>query len=148
MNTSAPFVPKVKKTLTRPVVHLEEGKPAYVKITLAMYVGKDMEAKRRGRPSDNPDAKKKEPATLAECVNLETGAEEVLICSTVVKSTLTETYPNDSYVNKCFSITKLAKQSGRDYFKYHILEIEDPTATDEPATDTKKPTPLHASSKR
>ena len=135
------FVPKVKKLLTRPVLKLELDQPRYVKIVAAMYIGKEMK-KKKGAEDD----KQKEPATIIDCVDLETGAECEIVANTVLKSVLSETYPEAGYVGKCFAITKQAKQPGRDYNKFKIEEIEDPN---ESATvESPQPTQLHANKKR
>ncbi len=49
----------------------------------------------------------------------------------MLKSVLSEEYPEAGYVGKCFAITKQAKQPGRDYNKFKIEEIEDPAPTEE-----------------
>lgn len=124
MNTG--FQPKRKKLLTRPVLKFEEGKPRYVKIQGAVYVGKEMKAKAG-------DDKKREPANLADVIDLETGEPAQIIISAVVKSVLDENYPNQSYVDKCFAITKQGREAGKQYFKYNVEEIEDPGNSTESA---------------
>lgn len=114
---------KTKKILTRPLLKFEEGKPRYVKIDAKMYIGKDMKV----RESDK-DKPKKEPAMLANVINLETGEEAQIIVSAVVKSVLEEEYPNDTYVGRGFAITKLGRAAGRQYFAYNVEEIELPEA--------------------
>src|SRR5487761_605690 len=109
---------KRKKLLTVPVLKFKEGESRYVKITDAMHIGKPQKAKE--------GEKAKEPATLANCVNLEDGAICQIIVSAVVKSVLVEEYPNDGYVGKCFSITKQGRNPGKQYNQFDIEEIEDP----------------------
>jgi hypothetical protein len=144
------FVPKVKKLLTRPVLKLEIDTPRYVKVVAAMYIGKEMKKKK-------DEDKQKEPATLIDVIDLETGEPCQIVANTVLKSTLAEEYPAGAdgvpgYVNKCFSITKQAKQPNRDYNKFKIEEIEDPNDAKEPAAaETSAATPIgaaHASGKR
>lgn len=122
---------KTKKLLTVPLLKLIENETKYVKITGAMFVGKEI----AGRRGAAPDAKKKEPATLFNAVNLEDGTECQIIVSTVVKGVLHDEYANDSYVGKCFAITKLPRKEGKDYNGFKIVEIEDPAA---PAETAKK----------
>ncbi len=110
---------KVKKLLTVPVLKLPEGQARHIKITGVMHEGKPQKAK-----GDEPA---KAPATLVNCVNLEDGAECQIIVSAVVKSVLTEEYPGDGYVGKCFKITKQGRSAGKSYNSYDIKEIEDPT---------------------
>lgn len=109
---------KRKKLLTVPVLKFKEGETRYVKITAAMHVGKPQKAKE--------GEKAKEPAILANCVNLEDGAVCQIIVSAMVKSVLTEEYPGDGYVGKCFAITKQGRNPGKQYNQFDIEEIEDP----------------------
>lgn len=111
---------KRKKLLTRPVLKWEVGKARYIKIETAMHVGKEMKEK--------AGEKKKEPATLCDVIDLETGEPAQIIVNAVVKSVLTESYANDAYVGLCFSITKQARQQGKQYDPFMIEEIEDPNA--------------------
>jgi hypothetical protein len=125
------FVPKRKKLLTLPVLKWEVGKPKYLKIEAAMHIGKEMKAK------DNE--KKKEPATLCNVTDLATGEPAQIIVNAVLKSVLTEEYPGDAYVGLCFSITKQARQAGKQYDPFAIEEIEDPaTETPNPNASGKK----------
>lgn len=114
---------KRKRLLTRPTLKFQEGIPIYVKIEAPMFIGRDIV----GRAPQSETAKKKEPATIANVIDLSVGEEAQIVCATIVKSTLTEEYPNDGYVGKCFAMTKMPKDSGKDYNKYKIEEIEDPT---------------------
>lgn len=109
---------KRKKLLTVPVLKFKEGETRYVKITEVMHVGKPQKAKE--------GEKAKEPATLASCINLEDGAVCQIIVSAVVKSVLSEEYPNDGYVGKCFAITKQGRNPGKQYNQFDIEEVEDP----------------------
>lgn len=109
---------KRKKLLTIPVLKFKEGEIRYVKITDAMHVGKPQKAKE--------GEKAKEPAVLANCINLEDGAICQIIVSAVVKSVLTEEYPNEGYVGKCFAITKQGRNPGKQYNQFDIEEVEDP----------------------
>ncbi len=123
----APFVPKTKRVVTLPLLKMATDKPVYVKITKAMYIGKEMKQK--------AEDKKKEPATLVDVVDLTTGEPAQLIVSAVVKSVLNEEYTGDSYVGLCFSITRQARKEGKSYDPFRVVEIEDPAAP--VATDTK-----------
>ena len=112
---------KRKKLLTRPVLKMEEGKQRAVLIEGAMFVGKDIKSR-----TEKPEDKKKEPATIVNVTNLETGELAQIVVNAVMKSILTEEYPNDTYVGKCFLITKMGRQPGKQYNPFHIEEIEDP----------------------
>jgi hypothetical protein len=116
---------KTKRLLTIPVLKFTEGQARYVKITAAMHVGKQQKAAE--------GEKAKEPATLANCVNLEDGAVCQIIVSSVVKSVLTEEYPGDGYVGKCFSITKRGRNPGKQYNQFDIEEIEEPGESEKAA---------------
>lgn len=122
------FTPVRKKLLTRPTLKMVEGTPRYVKIEAPIFIGKEM----KSRKADAADAKKREPAHVANVIDLETGEPAQIICSAVVLSTLNDEYPSEAYVGKCFAITKLAKRDGKDYFGYKVEEIEEPAA--EPAS--------------
>jgi len=120
---------KRKKLLTRPVLKMEQDKPRYIKIEKAMFIGKDIKAR-----NADPDEKKKEPATIIDAINLETGEPVQIVANAVLKSVLTEEYPNDGYVGKCFAITKMGRQPGKQYNPFHIEEIEDPNEAKETVT--------------
>lgn len=111
------------RLLTRPTLKFQEGVPIFVKIEEKMFIGKDIV----GRNADTTKAKK-EPATIANVIDLTNGEPSQIVCATIVKSTLTEEYPGETYVGKCFAMTKMAKDSGKDYNKYKIEQIEDPAA--------------------
>jgi hypothetical protein len=119
--SASPF--KVKKNLTKPLLKFVEGAPVYVKIEGAMFVGKEMKGKNAGT-----EPKKKEPATLCDVTDLTTGEACQIILHAVVKSVLTDEYPNDSYVGKGFQITKMGKAPGKDYNRFDVQEIELPEA--------------------
>jgi hypothetical protein len=112
------FVPKRKKLLTRPVLKYVVDVANFVLIEAAAHIGKEMKP--------GADGKKKEPATLCNVIDLKTGEPAQLILNAVVKSVLTEEYPNDTYVGKCFSITKQARVTGKQYDPFSIEEIENP----------------------
>ena len=142
------FVPKRKKLLTRPVFKWVVGATLHCLIETPMHIGKEIKSR-----TANADDKKKEPATLCDVINLAAGEPGQIIANAIIKSTLDENYPDNSYVGKCFSITKQARQEGKQYDKFAIEEIENPTETksDAPAGEEKSaPTSLHsaAGSKR
>ena len=109
---------KRKKNLTPPLLKFAESEARYVKITAPMYLGKEMKEK--------AGEKKREPAMLADVINLETGEEAQIICSAVVVSVLNENYPNNGYVGKGFAITKKGREPGKQYNKFSVEEIELP----------------------
>jgi hypothetical protein len=117
---------KTKKVLTRPTISLKsEGAECYVKIVSAMHVGREMK-------SDEKDdaGKKREPATILEVINLETGEEAQVIAAAMIRSTLEEEYPGESYVGKCFYIANRGKQeskAGNRFNRLYVEEIEEPS---------------------
>jgi hypothetical protein len=125
------FTPVTKKVLTRPLLKFMADAPHYVRIECAMYIGKEMKAA--------AGEKKKEPATLCDITDLETGEQAQMIVNAVVKSVLSESYTGDTYVGKCFSITKKTRTPGKSYDPFNIVEIEDPAgAKVAPAPTAKK----------
>jgi hypothetical protein len=112
------FVPKRKRLLTKPLLKYSVGMAVYVLIETAAHIGKEMKP--------GADGKKKEPATLCDVVDLKTGEPCQIILNAVVKSVLAEEYPNDSYVGKCFAITKQARVTGKAYDPFSVEEIENP----------------------
>lgn len=117
------FVPEVVRVLTRPTIKLEIGTPVYVLIQSRVVIGKEIKSR---RPTDADKEKKREPAHVADVVNLETGELNQLIVSAVVLGVLNDDYPHDAYVGKSFSIKKLDKKAGKDYFPYEVREIKTP----------------------
>lgn len=111
-----------KNLLTRTTFKLEVDKPSYFKLLAPMHVGQRRVA-RDGKPSD------KEPPTLVNALNLETGEEGQIILAAVLKQEITENYSADSYVGKCFEICKQKRKEGKQYDPYFIAEIEDPNGT-------------------
>lgn len=135
MNAKVEFIPKRKKLLTRPVLKWEVGKPRFIKIETAMHIGKEMKEK--------AGEKKKEPATLANVIDLSTGDLAQIIVNAVLKSVLNEEYPNDTYVGLCFSVTKQARVQGKQYDPFSIEEIEDPVPVEQHPNESPVST-LHA----
>ncbi len=107
---------KIKKTLTPALLKFVEDETRYVKITAPIYIGK---AQKPGA-----DGKTKDPAHIADCINLETGEACVIIVGAVVASVFSESYPDGSYVDKGFAITKLGRQPGKQYNPYQIDELD------------------------
>jgi hypothetical protein len=111
------------KNLTLDVLKFVENEPRYVKITGPIAIGKEQKSSRKGAD----ESAKRDPAHLAPVINLEDGTECQIIVSAVVLSVLTDEYPENAYVGKCFSITKKNRVPGKQYFPYAVEEIEDPS---------------------
>lgn len=115
------FTPVIKKLVTLPLLKFSIDKPIYVRIDAPMFVGKEIQG--------NGTSAKMEPATLANCTNLETGEVCQIIVATVLKSILEEEYEGEDgagYVGKGFMLTKGAKGDGKKYNPYTVAEIEIP----------------------
>lgn len=113
------------KNLTLDILKFVELQPRHVKITGPIHLGKEQKA---GKDDDDKKSKR-DPAHLATCINLEDGSECQIIVAAVVLSVLNDEYPNESYVGKCFAITKKNRVEGKAYFPYGVEEIEDPAAS-------------------
>jgi len=123
MNAPSPSIRfKTKKLLTRPVLKFIVDEPRYVKIESAIYLGKEMKVA--------PGEKKKEPAHLADVIDLTNGELAQIIINAVPMSVLNESYPDNGYVGKCFSITRMSRQPGKDYDRFRVEEIEEPSSED------------------
>lgn len=127
VSTFDPSKVKMAKQLVFPVLKLPAGDTVYVKITDALYQGRQIE--------DQEDSKgnKRGPATLLKVIDLqeadETATAKVIVAPKLLQSTLRENYEADSYVGKFFAITKgESKTKGKngDYNTFQVIEIEDP----------------------
>lgn len=107
---------KKTRAITVPLFKLIEEIPIYIKVTAAMYVGKEVKG--------TGDKAKMEPAILMHCINLETGEEGQVIVNKVVQENFKEAYPEDSYVGKVFELIKHAKREGKRYNDFSISEGE------------------------
>lgn len=116
---AAGFVPKIKRNITLPLIKPQLDVPVYVKVTGAVFVGKDITA-----AAGTSDKKKMEPAHLFNCINLETGEEAQMIVPAVLLSIFKDEFPDESYVGLGFSITKHAKASGKAYHPFSVAELE------------------------
>lgn len=126
--TSAPrpkFVPVVIRHITVETLKIGAGETRYVKILEKMKKAK----KAVGRSA--------EPATLLAVRNLETSKDTQLVVAVALRGILSEEFENDSYVGKCFAISKGAEKRGqsedRKYYQYTVDEIQDPEAPAKPA---------------
>lgn len=110
-----------KKLLTKAALKLQVDKPVYV-----LIMSKIHEGSQRGKAQVDSDGKPKKPPMICDIIDLDTGEDCALICAEIIKTELTETYPNDSYVGKGFEITKQKRKEGKRYDPYGIAEIEVP----------------------
>jgi len=105
----------VKKKLTYKLFKLAEDLPAVIKITCPMWTGKEIPAS-AGKSA-------MEPARLVRVVVIETGEECEMIVNAVLEGILTEAYPNDSYVDLFFQITKHPK-GDKGYHTFTVAEVD------------------------
>lgn len=119
--TTTPAAPKFKrkKLLTRPVLKMLKDIPVYIRFEGKIYLGKEMKQK-------SGEDKKKEPAHLADVVDLDSGELAQIIVNAVPMSVLMENYPDNDYVGKCFAITRQGRKEGKSYDPFLVEEIEDP----------------------
>lgn len=122
-----PFEVKVKRNLQLPVLKFTDETPVYVRINDAMSVSDTANVGENAKGKEARGQKMKEPATVVHCDNLIDKQQYTLICSAVIKANLARSYPDDSYVGKCFQLIRHAKREGKPYFDYTIAEIEDPS---------------------
>ena len=113
------FVPKIIKILTLPLLKLEEGVPVYIKFEGPTFIGKEI--------AEEGDKKRKEPPTMANVTNLETGELAQIMLGSVLQGILADDYPGDRYVGKGFMVLLGAKKRskhGGAYNTYNVSEIE------------------------
>ena len=110
------FTPKIVKNITLPLIKPQLDVPFYIKVTSPVFEGKKIEG--------TGDKAKMEPASLVNCIDLETGAESQVIVPAVLAGIFEDEYDGDSYVGKGFMITKHPKASGKRYHPFSVAEIE------------------------
>jgi hypothetical protein len=106
---------KTKRRVTLDTLKVPEGSRIAVKILCEIKDGKDI-----------PGSKMKR-ARIMEIALLSSGEVKNMVVAAIVESELTQAYPNNSYVGKCFRITKHGTPAGKRYHTYSIEEIEDVT---------------------
>ena len=105
------------RSVTLPTLKLVEEQTVHVTITSAMVQSKVAQKPKAGEAP-------KEPATVCNVTDLDTGALAQMICGAALKGVLNESYANDGYVGKSFEITKHAKAAGKRYNTYSVFEID------------------------
>lgn len=136
--SAVPMKFKKVRVVTLPLFKWQANLERYYRFDGAMFQGKPM------KENVAEGAKKKEPAILANVTDLETGEQGQIILGKVLQEILTEDYPADAYVGKCFAIEQ-RKIAGKDYNGYSVTEIEPneaqgasdgdgPAATETPAS--------------
>lgn len=125
----AKFVPEVLEQLTFPQWKLRNGSLLYVLLTSPMHLGDPLKNPEPLKEGEKP----KDPVTLVEAINLETGELGQFITGSILKDLFEAKFPNKSYVGKSFSILvgeqKDAKTGGgRRYNTYTLKLIKTPDA--------------------
>lgn len=123
--SEAKFKFKKLRAITLELLKPKVGEEIYVKFDAPIELAKDTRSPEQ--LAKDPD--KDTPPHVTKITNLVTGEQNELIVPAVLLSELTDACPDDSYIGKCFAITKLPKREGKRYFPYRILEIEVETET-------------------
>lgn len=117
---------RVTRQVTLPHLKHEEGQIVAFKILCPIYVGENLIETDKGElaPKDaKPKAAPMAPPHLVRCTNLEDHNDYTYIIGAVVQSNLERTYPDETYVGKCFAIIKGPKQPGKRYHQYAVHEV-------------------------
>lgn len=107
---------KKVKTLTLPLVKFSNT-PTFVEITSPIYTSEKIKG-------GTATQQAMEPPKMAQCVNLETGEESVMMFGSVLLGEIEKHYPDNAYVGKSFSIIKRNVPEGKQYYLWQVEEIE------------------------
>jgi len=103
-----------KAAITLPLLSWKNRESAVVRFEGKMFIGKQITAK--GEVS-------KQPATLANVTELESGELMQMLVPKVVQGTLEEDLEGD-YVGRWFEIVKLGRRENKAYDDYALYEVE------------------------
>lgn len=70
------------------------------------------------------EGKPEKPANVANVGDVTTGEEFVFLVPAVVRSTLIQEYPDDSYVRKVFYIRNEGKREGKRHIDFTVAEVD------------------------
>ena len=70
------------------------------------------------------EGKPEKPANVASVADVETGEEFIFLVPAVVRNTLTQEYPDASYVGKCFYIRNEGKREGKRHIDFTVAEAD------------------------
>ncbi len=125
-----PTKAEVVKNLSVPAFKIKEQETRFFRIDSAMRVSDfsdnsqdDADEDKGSKTKKGEPRKKRDPATVVDATDLQSGQIGTLICTSVIKSSLLRNYPDESYVGKGFRITRLEKPEGKMYSKYTVVEI-------------------------
>lgn len=119
---TVPLKFKKLKTVVRPVLKLTPGVEYYIKIAGPLHLGRSV-------------ADDKEPATLCNIVDLNTGEEMQIVAPKLLREALTENYEKETYIGKCFAIELMRVPDKRYNLLKTFIEIE---AEETPKSAAKK----------
>lgn len=105
------FAFKKVKNVTLPLFKLANNEPNYLRFDEPVFVGKVV-------------VDKKEPPTMANVTDLETGEQGQIILGSVLLENLNQHYPDNAYVGKSFEIVKHSPEGARKYSLWNVAEIE------------------------
>lgn len=114
---------KVLSHVSVPVLPQRDNDPIWVKFTSIIRQAVNRE-NAEGKKSDKLAPK------IATVVNLKTGEVNTLVCNAAMVSGLADSFPNDTYVDKCFAMVSMLKKGAgdRNVRQYRIIQTDDPTA--------------------
>ena len=115
--TKSGLIFKKTKTVTVPVLKLMTNQPVYVKVESQMQISKQVAGTKVAGQA-------MEPATIMHCTNLDGDSECLLIVGKMLKSVIEESYPDNSYVGRCFEIVNHGKRGDKKYNAYSLCEVE------------------------
>lgn len=130
---------EVVRHVTLPFFIIPEGTPAYIRFETAITPDESSFSE-RVRKTKGSESQSKEPMDIATITNLQSNERMRLVAHQVLKNTLTETYPDNGYKDKCFKLVKTERKGGRGskYFAFDITEIKLKTTAPAPAATGKK----------
>jgi hypothetical protein len=113
---------KVKAVVNRPVLAIDSLLDVwtFVKPERPMYEGKEVKVQRKATEGGGSFESK---ATLLDVIELGSNNPAVIVCGSVLKSTLNEKFPDGSYVGKFLGI-KFRRVAGKNYKQVDMVELE------------------------
>ena len=93
---------------------------------------------RAGKAVSNPRSGIAKAPDIMSVRDAEDGDEKEILVGAVLKSSLVENYPDDSYVGLTFACTQGAVRAGTRYKTMAVAEVEVDNATPAPTSSSKK----------
>lgn len=116
---------KAVRLVTLPTWKWEDGQTKYFRIESAIREGRaiDKKAAKEADVKVSGKEQKMAPARIMQVTDLQTGTRCEMVVGEVLESNLVENYKDDSYVSKCFQVTR-SKVEGKRYKNYSLIEID------------------------